>query len=79
MADQVIDRVDREGRTFRCKGCATKEVALGRAPMGWLRVSALVAGAEGHTDDWTLLGLCCSTACLVDLVVHLDERARAAT
>jgi len=81
MADRVADRVDasrRRRRTF-CAACGREERPSfeRRAPEGWLRVSALVV-LEGGNDDWDLLGLVCSTGCLVRLAERVDRQAQEA-
>jgi hypothetical protein len=80
MADRVADRVDTERnrrRTF-CATCGRAECPIfnWRAPEGWLRVSVLVV-VDGR-DDWDVLGLVCSTGCLVGLAAKLDRQAREA-
>jgi hypothetical protein len=76
MADHVADRVDRDTRTYYCAACGDMRRVPGRAPLGWLRVSALIKGTNGHADDWDLLGMTCSTACLIVLAQRVDRQAK---
>jgi hypothetical protein len=77
MADHVAARVDRSRRKTFCAACGREERPSfdRRAPEGWLRVSALVVVNDGR-DDWDLLGMCCSTTCLIVLAQKVDRQAR---
>jgi hypothetical protein len=79
MADRVAERVDasRQGvRRFECGGCGQVVHVPYQLPTGWLNVGARVV--VENVGRWEILGVACSTGCLVRVTTGIDARAREA-
>jgi hypothetical protein len=79
MADRVAARVDasrQDVRRFECGGCGLVVHVPYQLPTGWLNVGARVV--VENVGRWEVLGVACSTSCLVALAGQLDARAQEA-